>query len=93
MNVTCECREFDLFLSWKPVIGMFDLLHYLVNISGFDIMEVSTTSLAVRVQPTINYSVLVSTVNKCQQRSSDEMTEQSAERIVTSKQYSYLLYI
>ena len=79
MNVTCKCREFDLFLSWEHVTGTFDLLYYLVTISGIGSTKVYTTLLVVRVQPNIDYSVNVSTVSRCQQQSYPNMTRLSAE--------------
>ena len=66
---TCTCQSVDLLLTWEHANGEFDLLHYLVNISG-NIMYVTTTSFTMRAMPETSYLMLVSTVSKCQQTSS-----------------------
>ena len=89
--ITCRCQSFDLFLSWKAATGMFDLLHYLVNISEIGILEVNTTSLTISVLPDTDYLVLISTVSECQQQSRAAMILQSAEGIVRAgKEYFYI---
>ena len=67
--ITCMCPSYDLLLRWDNVSGMFDVQHYLVNISG-NITHVNTTSSTVRVMPKTDYLVFISTVSKCQQTSS-----------------------
>lgn len=67
--VTCICQSNDLILRWNNTSGKYDLQHYSVNISG-NIKYVNTTFFMVRVLPERDYSVLVSTVSRCQQTSS-----------------------
>ena len=80
-RVTCECRSIDLILTWNDGSGLFDVQHYLVNISG-NITTETTTSHTISVIPDRDYLVLVSTVTKCQQTSSPAMTEESIEGVV-----------
>ena len=74
MNYTTECSDpacqsIDLVLTWDDANGMFDLQHYVVNISG-NITIVTNASHTVCIMPETDYLVLVSTVTKCHQASS-----------------------
>lgn len=72
VDVGCICHSLNLSLSWKAPSGDFDVLHYMVNVSSSSpeeviIQNVTRTSYTVPVLPDVNYSVLVSTISKCQQ--------------------------
>ena len=90
--VTCACQFIDLVLTWDDASGMFDVQHYLVNISGI-ITIANTTSHTERVMPETDYLVLVSIVSKCQQTSSAAAAEESIEGVVRAGKLSILLYI
>ena len=85
--VNSTCRSIDLVCYWKPASGEFDLLHYLVDISGH-VTNVTTLPFTVSNMTNRDYRVFVSTVSKCQETSPAVMTNVSAGKNVIS----YILY-
>ena len=78
-------------MTWDDTSGMFDLQHYLVNISGniTNITNVTTTSFIVPVMPEAEYLVLVRAVSRCQKTSPAAMIKESSEGIVRARKLIY----
>ena len=83
--VTRTCQSYDVVLTWDDANGMFDLLHYSVNVLE-NITNVTTTSHIVRVLPDKEYLVLIRTVSKCQQTSSATVLHVN---VTAGKLYAY----
>ena len=79
-----ECQSIDLMLTWDDANGMYDVQHYLVNISG-SITIVTNASHTVRIMPETDYLVLVSTVTKCNQTSSATEIKVRAGKLYTHR--------
>lgn len=88
--VNSTCQSTDLVCYWKPASGEFDLLHYLVDISGH-VTNVTTTFFRVSNVPNTDYRVFVSTVSKCQETSPAVMKNVSAGKNVVSDIYTDIL--
>ena len=85
--VNSTCQSINLVFYWKLASGEFDLLHYLVDISGH-VTNVTTPPFTVRNVPNRDYRVFVSTVSKCQETSPAVMINVSAGKNVVL----YILY-